>query len=443
MDNAEEKKNIGVAQDGKPDTQRQPSPSAFDVIVVGAGLAGCTAARLFALEGLRVALVEHHRDMLAYKQLCTHFIQASATPTLRRLGLDNLIERAGGLRNGVDIWTRYGWTGDLPPLDSAGKPAFGYNIQRRTLDPMLRNLAAGTPGMTFLSGCSVRKLIKHDGAICGLELEGAHPGSLTATVVVGADGRNSEIAKLAGVKASSSENNRFAANRAYRNVGLRRGACSQMWLRGGEAGFVFPNDDGVTVIAYMVTKDKLDEFRSDPGQALERRIASLPDCPDLAAAEPLGPPLLVKDYANVWRKPVAGNIAFIGDALLSVDPLWGVGCGFAFQAAGWLVDALAPALRAGQAAAPALQRYAKQVSRQLGGHRFLILDYARRRGFNAVERLMFSAAAKDSECARHLHAFGARLIGPARFLSPAALLRAAWINLRRPTALTAQPDAPV
>jgi 2-polyprenyl-6-methoxyphenol hydroxylase-like FAD-dependent oxidoreductase len=442
MDSAEEN-NISVAKHRPPDAEPQSPANAFDVIVVGAGLAGCAAARLFALGGLRVVLVEHHRDTFAYKQLCTHFIQASATPTLRRLGLDVLIEGAGGVRNGVDMWTRYGWTGDLPPLDSDGKPAFGYNIQRRTLDPMLRNLAAGTPGLTFLSGCSVRKLIEHDGAVGGIELEGAHPGILRAHVVVGADGRNSALAKLAQVKASSSENSRFAAIRAYRKVALRRGTCSQMWLRGAETGYVFPNDDAVTVVAYMATKDKLDGFRSDPGHALERSMADFPDCPDLAAAEPLGETLLIKDYPNMWRTPVAGNIAFIGDALMSMDPLWGVGCGFAFQTAEWLVDALAPVLKVGQAPAPALKRYAKQVSRRLGGHRFLINDYARRRGFNTLERLAFSAAAKDSECSRHLHAFGARMIGPAQFLSPTALLRAAWINLRRPAALTAQPDASV
>ncbi len=100
----------------------------FDVVVVGAGLAGCTAARLFALKGLHVALVEHHVDVQAFKQLCTHFIQASATPTLRRLRLDQLIEDAGGVRNGIDMWTGYGWTGDVAPIDKSGKPKMARRL---------------------------------------------------------------------------------------------------------------------------------------------------------------------------------------------------------------------------------------------------------------------------------------------------------------------------
>jgi menaquinone-9 beta-reductase len=151
-----------------------------------------------------------------------------------------------------------------------------------------------------------------------------------------------------------------------------------------------------------------------------------------------------RQIGGIWKSGHAvGNIAFVGDALMSIDPLWGVGCGFAFQTAEWLVDTLAPALRQSRPIAPALHCYAKRVSRELNGHRFLILDYSRRRGFNAIERLNFSAAAKDPAASRHLHAFGARLIGPARFLSPGALLRAAWVDLRRPAARSAQPDAPV
>src|SRR5262249_40408734 len=172
------------------------------------------------------------------------------------------------------------------------------------------------------------------------------------------------------------------------------------------------------------TKDSIDEFRGDANRALERRMAQFLDSPDLGGAEPLGDALLVKDYPNLWLEPTAGNIAFVGDALMSIDPLWGVGCGFAFQSAEWLVDGIAPALKRGEPLAPALRRYARQVTRRFGGHRFLINDYARRRGFNALERLMFSAAAKDKEFSRHVHAFGARLIGVCHFLSPLALLRA-------------------
>jgi 2-polyprenyl-6-methoxyphenol hydroxylase-like FAD-dependent oxidoreductase len=161
----------------------------FDVVVVGAGLAGCTAARLFALKGLHVALVEHHIDIQAFKQLCTHFIQASATPTLQRMGLDQLIEDAGGVRNGIDIWTRYGWTGDIAPIDKSGEPVFGYNIQRRTLDPILRRLTTNTPGVTTLFGCGVRALAKRNGVVSGVELGGCRTDLVSAPLIVGADGR--------------------------------------------------------------------------------------------------------------------------------------------------------------------------------------------------------------------------------------------------------------
>jgi 2-polyprenyl-6-methoxyphenol hydroxylase-like FAD-dependent oxidoreductase len=59
----------------------------YDVAMVGASTAGCTAARLFSLRGARVALIERRPARDAYKTVCTHYIQSSATPTIEKLGL--------------------------------------------------------------------------------------------------------------------------------------------------------------------------------------------------------------------------------------------------------------------------------------------------------------------------------------------------------------------
>src|SRR4029453_200242 len=64
--------------------------------VVGASVAGCTAARLYAQRGARVALVERRPDIDAYKTVCTHYIQPSATPTIEKLGLPAPLEESAG-----------------------------------------------------------------------------------------------------------------------------------------------------------------------------------------------------------------------------------------------------------------------------------------------------------------------------------------------------------
>src|ERR1700722_10300400 len=148
-----------------------PSPCQYDVAIVGASIAGCAAAMFFGRAGARVALIERDHDPLGYKKLCTHFIQASATPILERLGLTGAIEEAGGVRNDVEIFTRWGWI-VAPSEQAIRRPAYGYNIRRSVLDPMLRKAASQTVGVELLPGFSARELLVDQGRFCGVAAQG-------------------------------------------------------------------------------------------------------------------------------------------------------------------------------------------------------------------------------------------------------------------------------
>ncbi len=404
----------------------------FETVVVGGSLAGCTAAILLARQGVKVAVAERHAKAEAHKQLCTHFIQPSALPVLRRLGLDRLIEEAGGLRNPLEVHTQYGWVGSLLEKQRDSEQSHGYNIRRHRLDPMVRDLARNTPGVTMMAGKTASSLVQTSGRIEGVKVkDGAEETVLLAPLVVAADGRNSAIARMAGTRAKTAPNCRFGILAPMRNVDLKRGETSQMWLTGTDAAYVFPNDGGVTLVVWMGLKEQLEACRDNPLDALQQRFKSLPDAPQLQEAALAGEVLTVKDYPNLWRPPVVRGMALIGDAQFSADPLWGVGCGWAFQMGAWLADAVCGELRAGAVPNAGLVQFEKQCGR-LAGHRFLINDFARRRALNPIERLMFAAAAKDPGMALHVNRFGARIDGPATFLSPAAVLKALWINLRQP-----------
>src|SRR5436190_19108240 len=118
----------------------------FDVAIVGASIAGCAAARLFAQAGARVALIERNPDPAAYKVVCTHAIQSSATPTIERLGLAPLLDARGAIHIRGEAWSPYGgW------IRAPSDVPYGYSVTRRTLDPLLRKLAADTPGVELLA----------------------------------------------------------------------------------------------------------------------------------------------------------------------------------------------------------------------------------------------------------------------------------------------------
>src|SRR5689334_6442912 len=125
----------------------------YDVVVVGASVAGCASAILLASQGARVALLEKRSGMDAYKVTCTHTLQPSCMPVLKTLGLLPLLEAADARPHVTELWTRWGWI--TPRSEPGGEPLpEGLNVRRETLDPILRRLAAETPGIELFLGRS-------------------------------------------------------------------------------------------------------------------------------------------------------------------------------------------------------------------------------------------------------------------------------------------------
>lgn len=393
----------------------------FDVAIVGASTAGCTAARLYAQRGARVALIERKPALDAYKTVCTHFVQSSATPTIERLGLAPLLEEAGAVHNGVDVWTSAsGW------IETPRDAPYGFSITRRTLDPLLRRLAAETPGVELLAGWTATGLLGN-GRPAGVRIEdrSREQREVRAKLVVAADGRESKVARWARVPGRMKPHGRFFYWGYWR--GLRPATDrSKMWLIDPDAAYTFPNEDGLTLALVAPHRQRLGEFQADLPGAYRRMLNTLPDGPDLREATLEGKLIGKLDLPNVFRPAGRPGLAFVGDAALAGDPLWGIGCGWAFQSAEWLVQETAEALDGGAPALDAaLERYRNTHRKRLLPHYLMITDIASGRPINPIERRLYRAAAHDATVARAFERIGSRSLPPSSMLQPGLIARIA------------------
>jgi flavin-dependent dehydrogenase len=396
----------------------RPAPAEdYDVAIVGASLAGCTAAILLARSGARVALVEKSPDSQAFKRMCSHYIQSSAVATLERLGLLERMMQAGAVRSRVRLWTPWGW---IEPPEKSVVPS-GINLRRERLDPLIRELAAETPGVELILGYTVQGLLREGDRVCGIQARDTHRHTieLRTQLVVGADGRDSRVAKLAAVPTKIAPHGRFAYGGYYEGPPPAGAPSAALWLLDPDMAAAFPTDSGQTFYAAMPTNDRLPEFRSDPAAALEKFVAAIPDAPPIRASRLVGEMTGKIDMTNVIHTPTTPGLALVGDAAGALDPLWGVGCGFALQSSEWLADSVAPALSGAESLQQGLKRYRRRHARGLRGHTKTILDYATGRKINGGEKMLFSAATYDERTARVFQAFGSRNIAPMRMLASA------------------------
>ena len=407
-------------RDGDKGTRRS-----YDAVIVGGSLAGCAAATMLGRAGARVAVLEKSPDPAAFKRICSHFIQASAVPTLERLGL--LEPMMDGGRDPPALPCA-GAVGVDRGAAGAGR-ARGQPAPATKLDPMAREMAASTPGVELLLGQTVTELRRAGGKVSGVVARDRDGTEVVfeAPLTIGADGRDSTIAKLSGVKVKTYPHGPLRLRRLFRRR-RAEGRARRLGLDDGpRLGGGLPHRRGPHLLRRDADQGPTARVQGRPrggagrllrigaGSALAARGARLDERGILGKI----------DMTNRMRVPTAPGLALIGDAALATDPLFGVGCGWAFQSAEWLADSVAPALRGEEELEKGLRRYRRTHSRHLRGHAWMIHDYATGRKMQPPERLIFSGAARDPRVAAIFDDFGARQIGATKMIAvgtPLALL---------------------
>jgi flavin-dependent dehydrogenase len=305
-------------------------------------------------------------------------------------------------------------------------------VTRKTLDPLLRELTVNTPGVEFFAGWAPTRVIDDASRVTGVEIEDRERKrlSIRTRLLVAADGRDSTVARLARVPGRVRPHDRFFYFAYWRGLAPRRPAL-RVWFLEPEGGAEFPAEDGITLVAAGYHRSALAEVRADLEGSYMRQLAKLPDGPGLSGAERVSKVMGKIEMPNVIRPAARPGIAFVGDAALAADPVFGVGIGFGFQSAEWLVDETAGLLATERELDQALRRYARKFLWRLGPHHLQMCDLSTGRSFNPVERLALRRAAVDPVIA---HAFGevmTRERSPLRMMDPRI---AARIVVPRPAA---------
>jgi 2-polyprenyl-6-methoxyphenol hydroxylase-like FAD-dependent oxidoreductase len=311
----------------------------YDVIVVGARVAGSVLALSLAQHGRRVLLLD--RASFPSDTLSTHFFRAPALRAFDRVGvLAEVLSVAPKLTvnfNAIDgiVFPE--------PVDEPEDYPFYLCVRRITLDAILADKVRQQSSIDFRENSRADKLLFKEGRVIGVSWQSKGKQlQATARALVGADGKQSSVAK--GVKPAVEKEE--AVNRAmyyayYRGVEPKEGPAAEFHFRGDNLVYCFPCDGELALLAASVHISHFDEFRRDPEGRLDQELHSMTELTArLSRATREGPVRGTGSIPGWLRIPYGEGWALVGDAAMVMDPFSGQGIDQASTHALYLADQL-------------------------------------------------------------------------------------------------------
>lgn len=316
--------------------------------IVGGGPGGAVLALLLARQGVPVILLEAHHDF--ERDFRGDTLHAAAMEILDELGLaERLLQLRHAKVSNVVLPTR---TGTITlNLFSKVKTKFPYItvIAQSQFLAFITEEAKRYPNFRLIMGARVEALLEKDGAVCGVRYRGAQGWQeIQARLTVGADGRFSQVRKLAGfepIKMSSPIDALW-----FRLSRRPNDPTEALSARVGNGLFVVCIDRfDYWQLGCMIPKGGYQQIRTAGLEQWRQSLAKVaPEWADRVAELQTWKQISVLSVeANRLKRWYRPGLLLIGDAAHVMSPVGGVGINYAIQDAVVAANVLSEKLASG------------------------------------------------------------------------------------------------
>jgi flavin-dependent dehydrogenase len=337
-------------------------PDRFDVVVVGGGPAGATAALRARRRGLSVALVE--RDQHPRFHIGESFLPRQTT-LLRELGL---LERIQALPHVPKFGASFAMGHEESTTDfwfspgPRGEDASAINIERAHFDLCILQ-AARDEGAVIFERTAVKRIDRLEPGDVSLETTA---GQINARLLIDASGQSTLVGRHRGTRRTLPDLCRVAYFQHFENVDRREGRigghpiivmCEEGWF------WMIPLDATRTSVGLVMRQD----VGKSTGVPADRMLQwGVERCAFVRSrmTRARGPEenRVCADFSYTCAPYAGPGYFLVGDAATFIDPIFSTGVCMGMMSAVKAADAAAEVLAASGAAGRLQKDYARYVA---------------------------------------------------------------------------------
>jgi flavin-dependent dehydrogenase len=339
----------------------------FDVVVIGGGPAGCTAAAVVAEAGYRTLLLE--REPMPRFHVGESLMPDCYWP-LERLGLIDRMKQSQFVQKRAVQFVTHDGRESEPFYFSAHDPrecSTTWQVERADFDQLLWR-RAGELGAVCRDQTRLLEVEFEGARAIGVRVLDAagNEQRIASRVVIDGSGQHSFIANRLGLKVPNPDLKKAAIwsywKDAERDPGDDAGSTVILHTAEKDSWFWFiPQSNNITSIGVVADNDYLLKGRGKPEEVYAEEVANCPGLlPRLSNAEQVAPVRTIKEFSYTTKEHAGEGWVLVGDAFAFVDPIYSSGVYFALESGVRAADAVVEGLRTNDLSAEQLGKWAEE-----------------------------------------------------------------------------------